>query len=578
MKRNSMKCNALKCGQRFGGRPLLLIVMIVWVCATSLSTNRLWAHDGEEHVHAESEVNAITLPSGGETVFETASDQVELVGRFEQGMLQLYLDDFATNSPLTGLTVEISADQHSVKAVERNPGEYQARLEWVTQPGHYPLVFLIEGEVRESEAITDLLQATLDIAPSTVAASSPERLSQPWLWGVVGVAGVVVLGLIGWRLAGRHRVAKLSCLLFVFTVLADVSTMPDAWAHGGEEHSHDETPPPVVAGNAPRRLPDGRVFIPKATQRLLVLRTFLTTTESSFRNVALNGRVIADPAASGVVQAGQAGRIEAGPQGFPVLGQKVAAGQVLALLSPLTTTLERGNQQALLADMNSQLDLSERKRTRLESLEGSVPHKDIEAARLEADSLRKRRDAVSRSLYQKEPLTAPVAGVISDSNATVGQVVSEGTLLFTVVQPDRLWVEALAYDPLLILSDDKAVAQAGSLTATLTRVGSGAALRDQSIPLHFRIDAPAPALPIGQPVTVLVKTQTPVAGVPVPVDALARNAEGQWVVWLHEKAEIFKPVVVQSEALDGERVMITQGIAAGVRVVSAGAASLAQIR
>lgn len=572
-----MKSAALRIGERLGWRGLLtqLMWMVVYVCTTSLSANRLWAHGGEEHVHAEPEVAAVTIPSGGATVLETVSDQIELVGRFEQGVLLLYLDDFASNTPLTGLTVEISADQHSAKAVERSPGEYQATLEWVNQPGHYPLVFLIEGEVLAGDPITDLLQATLDITAPPAAVDNAESRPQFWLFGGVGV---VMLGLIVWGLVGRNRVAKAAGVLFVMTAFSEIAAVPQVWAHGGEEHSHDEAPAPAVAGNAPRRLPDGRVFIPKATQRLLVIRTLLAKTESSYRSVSLNGRVIADPAASGVVQAGQAGRIEAGPEGFPVLGQKVVAGQVLALLSPLTTTLERGNQQALLADMNSQLDLAERKRTRLESLEGSVPHKDIEAARLEADSLRKRRDAVSRSLYQKEPLTAPVTGVISDSNAAVGQVVSEGTLLFTVVQPDRLWVEALAYDPLLILSDDKAVAQAGSLTAALTRIGSGATLRDQSIPLHFRIDTPVPALPIGQPVTVLVKTQTPVAGVPVPVDALARNAEGQWVVWLHEKAEIFKPVVVQSEALDGERVMITQGITAGVRVVSAGAASLAQIR
>lgn len=572
----------MKCGQRHGGRRLLLQLLWLIVClsATGVNANRLWAHGGEEHVHAEPSVNAITVPSGGAPVVETVSDQVELVGRFEQGVLQLYVDDYATNAPLTGLSVEISADQHSVKAVEHVPGEYQAALDWVAQPGHYPLVFLIEGESQTGEQIADLLQATLDIAAPTVDANTPARTSHLWLLGGVGA---VVLILMGWGLAGRQRGSRASSLLLVFTLLAftgfvGIAAVPVAWAHGGEDHSHDEAPASVVTGNAPRRLPDGRVFIPKVTQRLLVIRTLLAKAESSHRRVALNGRVIADPAASGVVQAGQAGRIEAGPQGFPVLGQKVVVGQVLALLSPLTTTLERGNQQALLADMNSQWDIAERKRTRLESLEGSVPHKDIEAARLEADSLRKRRDAVSRSLYQKEPLTAPVAGVISDSNAAVGQVVSEGALLFTVVQPDRLWVEALAYDPLLILSDDKAVAQAGSLTATLTRIGSGAALRDQSIPLHFRIDTPAPALPIGQPVTVLVKTQTPVSGVTVPIDALARNAEGQWVVWLHEKAEIFKPVAVQSEALDGERVMITQGISAGVRVVSTGAASLAQIR
>lgn len=528
-----------------------------------------WAHGGEDH--AEEGSHASPVPVSAKPTIETASEQIELLGMFDHGELVLYVDDFATNAPLTGASVEISADQNSVKVVERAAGEYHATLSWVTSPGHYPLTFVVE-----SETVTDLLQATLDtqmagavphVAPKVPGAAfaTQGRL----YWAGAGLAVVIAVMVF----VMRRRPA----VLVIALLLMPAFSAPRVWAHGGEVHAEDATPA-QASGDTPRRLPDGRVFIPKATQRLLAMRTLLAREESNHRSVTLNGRVIADPSASGVVQASQAGKIDMAPEGFPVLGQQVRAGQVLAYLAPLTTSLERGNQQALLADMDSQLALAESKRTRLQSLVGSVPQKDIEAAQLEAASLKKRRDAVAASLFRKEPLIAPVGGVISASEVVTGQVVSEGALLFTVIQPDRLWVEALSYDPLLMLGDEKAVALAGSVTAPLTRVGRGAALRDQSIPLHFRMDAPVPALPVGQPVTVLVKTQALLRGIPVPAEAMARNAEGQWIVWIHEKAEVFKPVPVKSELLDGSRVMLTEGVAPGVRIVSAGAASLVQIR
>lgn len=537
------------------------------LCVLVLSgvASTVWAHGGEDHTH-DAPTAAVETGTGMHKL-EATSEQVELLGVFNNGVLTLYVDDFATNAPIAGLKIEISADANSARAVERSAGYYEATLPWIKDPGHYPLTFLLEGD-----AVTDLLQATLDtVVPGVAETPLTENRMQVLGWaGGIGGALLLIFTLLRFRRGGVVALCMAAALCF----------WPESpvLAHGGEEHSHDDAVAPVVTGDAPRRLPDGRVFIPKATQHLLQVRTLLATEETSVRRVTLNGRVIADPGASGVVQAAQAGRIEAAKQGFPVLGQHVKAGQVLAWLSPVTTSLERGNQLASLSRIESEWKIAEQRRTRLEALVGSIPQKDIDAARINADSLRQRRDAVAASLQQKEPLKAPVTGIISASDAVVGQVVSAGDLLFTVVQPDRLWVEALSYDPALVLGDTPAVAKAGAVSVRLTRVGSGAALRDQSIPLHFRIEPPVPPMPVGQPVTVLVSTQTPSQGVPVPVDALARNAQGEWVVWLHEKAELFRPVVVQSEPLDGARVMITRGIAAGARVVSSGAASLGQIR
>jgi cobalt-zinc-cadmium efflux system membrane fusion protein len=567
-----------------------LALLFVLYCCISLAfifrVESVAAHDGEDHSTPAAGNTIAAVPRGSASV-ESASDQVELSGRFDKGVLRLYVDDFATNAPIAGLMVEVSSDNESVTATEKAPGFYEASLSWVSGSGHFPLTFLLTGG-----SVSDLQQATLAIeAPhekstdqANVASSGPRTptgFSYPYALSM----GAAIVGLvIGWWARGRRARVSASSAVGVLSLLLILAWHPSPlYAHDGENHgSEDQARAQArateITGETPHRLPDGRIFMPKASQHLLQLRTLLARQDTAMRQVKLNGRVIADPSASGVVQAAQAGRIDAGENGLPVMGQRVKAGQVLAWLTPVGSSLERGNQQAALAALDSEWQIAEQRRVRLETLVGSLPRKDIEAARIEAESLRHRRAAVAASLDQREPLRATVDGVISASEAVAGQVVKEGDLLFSIVQPDRLWVEALSYEPALLAGDAPSVALVGPVSMQLIRVAQGATLEDQAIPLLFRVQAPVPALAVGQPVTVLVSTRAPLQGIPVPLEAVSRNAQGEWIAWVHETALLFRPVGVRFEALDGQSVMITHGLLPGMRVVASGASILGQIR
>ena len=79
---------------------------------------------------------------------------------------------------------------------------------------------------------------------------------------------------------------------------------------------------PTGTVERPQRLPDGRIFLPKASQRRLELRTATAQAGSWPRSRELLGQVVADPQSGGRVQAAQAGRIApapAGAQGLPML-------------------------------------------------------------------------------------------------------------------------------------------------------------------------------------------------------------------------------------------------------------------
>ena len=206
--------------------------------------------------------------------------------------------------------------------------------------------------------------------------------------------------------------------------------------------------------------------MPKAVQHQLGLRTMVAEIGDLAATVEFNGKVIADPNAGGRVQASQSGRIEPGPNGLPTLGQKVVKGQVLAYLRPTANSIERGNQQAQLAELESQFSIAERKAVRYEQLEGAVPRSAIEAARFELEALKKRRAAVGASINAPEPLRPPVSGVISAAGAVAGPVGEAKEIVFEVGEPARLAVATFSTDePIARPPDVFAVALFRAVTA-----------------------------------------------------------------------------------------------------------------
>lgn len=361
------------------------------------------------------------------------------------------------------------------------------------------------------------------------------------------------------------------------------------WAHGDEDHSQDKkaavtASPAMAAGAMPveltsaQRLPDGSLFVPKAVQRQLGIRTVLAEVKELAATVELNGRVMADPNAGGRVQASQAGRIEAGSKGLPVLGQKVVKGQVLLWLRPAIGSVERGNQRSVLAEIESQLAVAERKSTRYTQLEGSVPQKEIEAAKFELQALRQRRAAIGSSLGDAQALVAPVSGVISATSVVNGLVVEAREVLLEIIDPARLSVEALAYDPALVDGLKSASVPLPGGALELQFVGGGKQLREQALPLLFRVKSQNAPVAVGQPVKVIAKTSHTTQGVAVPQAAVTRNSAGETVVWVHVGPERFTQLRVSAQPLDAVSVAITTGVSAGSRVVTQGANLLAQVR
>lgn len=536
----------------------------------------LAAQAGPGHDHGD----AAPVASGTASPrVSTHSDLFELVGIVNHNKMTIYLDRFSTNEPITQaqIELEIAQDKAPIKLVAKAEadGTFSVTNDLLEKPGSYALSFTVSAGKD-----TDLLAGELKIGPATTEPAHDHDHAASWLHyaGYAAAAlGAALLTMLAWRWQRRRRIVALSTIASSAIVIAMMYTPQSAFAGPGHDHGDAA---PAASSNAPKRLPDGSVFLPKPSQRQLLVRTIPVKQESAAQTVELLGRVIADPNAGGKVQPTQAGRIEASARGLPTLGQSVRKGEVLAIVRPTVPAIERANQGAQSAELRSNLELARKRLARLEQLEGTVPQKDIEAARAEVQSLSQRAAIVTPSISVVESLVAPISGVIAASNVVAGQVVDAREVLFEIIDPARLMIEATAFDASILNNIASAhLALLQNQSAALRFSGAGRMLREGAIPLQFRTTGAA-ALPlaVGQPVKVIVQTKSQTLGFIVPNAAVVKNPSNQDIVWVHTGEEQFVARTVRWQALDGARVVVIDGLKADERVVTQGAALLNQVR
>jgi len=373
------------------------------------------------------------------------------------------------------------------------------------------------------------------------------------------------------------RLSYLGALVAILSMVSAVSVWAGPGAHGPNGEHLDQATSSTAGGLA--RLPDGSVNVPKLAQRRMGLRTQLAPESEAAATIQLPGRVVVDPNASGQVQATHGGRVEPGPRGLPMAGQAVKQGEVLVWVRHHADPFALAAQQSQRAELKAARDLAEQRLRRLESLEGTVPRKDIDAARIDVQSLTEREQRIAASLDVREPLRAPVSGVIARADVEGGQIVDTREVLIEVIDPARLMVEASTPD-VSLGSRLGAAHLAGLEGVKLQLVGAARSLRDGMLPLNFRaaISAGATPLAVGQTVTLVAALKERRKGIVLPASAVVRSPANEPIVWIKTGAERFMPQPVQVQPLDAVTVLVTQGLAADNRVLVQGAALVAQIR
>lgn len=567
----------------------LLATILLW--AAALLGPAALAHGGEDHGD-EKQAAAVTA---AQPRVSAQSETYELVGILRGGRLAIHLDRFETNELVTDAAIEVTiGGDETALAEPAADSTYALTSSRFAGSGPLELVFAVKAKAGDDLLIGTLVLPTR-AAPAAVAPAPPSswraRLTgvQEKLTGwiasgsalpkipspmlsltfIVGLGAGLLLR-SGWRLVPAAALAALGLLVLVGV----------AFGHEGEDHG-DPGKALIAASDAPQRLPDGGLFIPKPSQRLLEVRTVLTKVETAQRGVALIGRVVADPNRSGLVQSINGGRVIAPERGLPRIGQAVKRGEVLAQVEPALPQADRTTISEKVGDIEQQIAVAETKLNRVRPLaeRGIVPQSQVVDAQTEIEGLKRRREIVGRTRVEPEVLRAPIDGVISAAKIVAGQVVQAQDVLFQLVDPKGLWVEALVYgeiNPAQIADASASVGDGQPLN--LAYQGFSRALQEQASVVQFAVLNPPAVLSVGQPVTVVAKTGAAVEGIILPREAVVRGPNGEALVWRHTDPERFEARHVRTEPFDATRLVVLGGLTPGERVVVRGAELINQVR
>jgi len=165
--------------------------------------------------------------------------------------------------------------------------------------------------------------------------------------------------------------------------------------------------------------------------------------------------VVDGPAISGSLGAEREARVRAELGGsvlqvYAEPGQAVKQGQVLAQIEPQTAREQAAFTDALVRSLQNDLRLQQRNLERDKRLAeaGAVSTRAVEADSLAVSQSEaalaeaNARQVVARRSLERATVRAPFAGIVSEQTASVGDVVKDGTELFTVVDPSSLRLEA----------------------------------------------------------------------------------------------------------------------------------------
>jgi membrane fusion protein, heavy metal efflux system len=293
-----------------------------------------------------------------------------------------------------------------------------------------------------------------------------------------------------------------------------------------------------------------------------------------------------------------AGRIPVGDR-VVHLGQRVRKGEVLVRLMP--TSAAAGTDVATVemeaARARAELGLAEREVKRAEEMFAgkAIPEKQLDAARVAREVAAARVDATERqlSLYRSTQsgssgpsgsafeLRSPVDGVVSYAEVTPGAIVDVGTRLVSVVNPERLWLEARVYEADVAKverSPGAAFTVAGfdrefsvdEKTGRRVAVGSVVDRLTRTLPVIFELPNPEGVLKPGMFAKVMLYTGETVRGVAIPESAIVDD-NGKPTIFVMDGGESFFKRAIQPGVRSGGYVQVLEGVKEGERVVSRGA-------
>lgn len=315
--------------------------------------------------------------------------------------------------------------------------------------------------------------------------------------------------------------------------------------------------------------------------------------------IEVAGEVTTPPSGQADVGAAISGRVVAPPGGLPRPGQSVRQGALLATIAPVPAAPEAGARADLaVVEAQARIQAARAAVERAERLiaDRAISQREVDEARRElavaleaVQAARRARDVFTGATSGRGGgtyrVTAPIAGVVVEVDATPGQSVQVGDAMFRVVNLSELWIAARVPEQqaTLLRSDQDAAYKLPGLdawlpldvigpdaVASVIHVGRTVDRRSRTVEVVYALRAADERLRVGAMLRIAVPAGSPWEGVVVPRGAVLSD-DGRSLVYVQVEGEAFEERTVRVGPQSGSRIGIVSGVNDGERVVTLGA-------
>jgi membrane fusion protein, heavy metal efflux system len=350
------------------------------------------------------------------------------------------------------------------------------------------------------------------------------------------------------------------------------------------------------------------ILIPKDSQIIFGIRTQEVKQEKIVSGVTVTGFVKVRPQFTAEVVPPVSGRTRAA--GNFTVGSFVRQGQTLAIVEQVLSAPETADLETTRTELRTRTAELQAQATQALTRRNAAEVELARARRLYdagATSLKRVQEAeVQLKLAEQEltgaqkqaqitkvgeervdpvrtfPLQAPISGVIAQTTFTPGEQVEAGKALFTIMNLDRVWIEAQVFEKDLatITTAKRATYKAAALPDTVFQIGEGTPNRlltvgasvdpeKRTVSVVYEVDNPNGKLRNGMSaeITIDITGDRPV--ISVPKEAVV-DEQGRKFVYVYEGGERFEKRVVTVGSEGQTDIQILSGVEPGELVVVEG--------
>ncbi|GAB2575416.1 efflux RND transporter periplasmic adaptor subunit [Spirosoma areae] len=529
------------------------------------------SHGGDDH--------GAKAPTGKAMTYFTTqaiSDKYELVLHYEPleageaGKLRLYINEFNSNRPVAGATLQVGSpgdDKLKFTIKPTGNGIYELTGTFPAKKAYSLTVSLNAGPGADLLLLPGI-EVGKELPISTP--NTPVPAHSYWYENTfVLLGGGLLLGMVLMFFLMRVRNRRVATAVVVTFCLLPTATWQRATAHGDDDHG-------AAAGGGAT---SGTFAIPKETQFLFGILTQRLQAGEQSQTTTVAGTVIPSSTGQAVVQSPQVGRLTSL---LVRVGQRVSKGQTLAVVEQTIDAATQINLQAERNNLTAELQAARKEYDRLKTIEDIAAKRDI----TEAESRLNRAEANLKVFTgitrggggnaRTITLKAPVGGIVGPFTAAIGSTVNVGETLFTITNLGKVYLEAQVFDKdVAVVRSAKSFGVEGvndagkSGVARLLSQAQTINASNQSQRLLFEMDNTGGAFKIGEFVTIRVQSAKATRGLSVPNSALS-EMNGKPVVFIKDAPEVVSLAYVTTGADNGQFTQILTGVEADERVVVSG--------